>query len=190
MQEKRRAAALEALATLGGANSVDDDADGPVPSPPAQPSVCRTLLGRIGDASYPVALSTVEEYIRGNSARGGLTKVAEILRSRRTIFLDNPGGAHLPDPGQPDRRCVDKTPGCCAASHMHPQRVKDLAKFLHLQHLQHAREGSLQALIMLFLRGGAQVRTCELRGYRTLVLCNIPDILPSWHVGTMRLVAG
>ena len=149
MLEKRRANALDDLAQLAASADTSSADVEPAESEPPTLPLPRTLLAGLGDDCWPIRKEAVQDFIRTNSSRGGVTKLAQQLRTERAVFADHPPEESLPDAGPPDLRCVDVTPGFCANEHPEAERVKLLSRFLHAQHLQHVREGELEPLIIL-----------------------------------------
>lgn len=124
-EDERKARAVEALARDA---SLDEPAA-------AAAQLSLPLLARLGDDATPISEDRVDAYIRGHAARGGVRNLADAIRSRRTIFIDNPvEGRGVPEAPEVEKRCVDRTPGFCEAQHTAPARARAIAKYLHLYH--------------------------------------------------------
>ena len=90
------------------------------------------LLAQLGSEDFPFDLELLEPYLRSMTARRGVRKLAEQLRSQQRVFVDRPAQDSYPQPQDIERRCSDKHPGYCPASCAAPGIVETVAKFLHL----------------------------------------------------------
>ena len=101
---------------------------------------------------WPVAPKFVDDFIGRHSARGGVTLLAQRLKSERRVYVEDPGENPCIETPAVHLRCQDRHPGLCLHTYGDVAlRAKEIAGFLHT--LQRSNDHDPPEPMMLLAHG-------------------------------------